>query len=262
MESRLGELRCPIMGFWGQNDRFTPMSGYAKFIEACPDCSFTLVANCGHWVMVERERMFNAQLTAFLEPPRGRVRRGQSSPQGRPARFRKVHDDFKSGLCFAKRRQIRHRGKNSARTVIGDHGASPSDGAVGLKIDEHPFRMPDRARRGRQACRDRLGDGVERRVRGDAVKTLQPEGVALRPGTPEEASRRCVTDFFATNDPAGNPIEFYYGRTNCGEAFRLASRRVGLCHRERWAWATSSFPLRKHSRRRYEFYTRSARPGR
>ena len=66
MESELGKLTCPILGFWGQNDRFTPVSGFQKFIGACSDCAFTIVAECGHWVMVERQEMFDAQLRAFL----------------------------------------------------------------------------------------------------------------------------------------------------------------------------------------------------
>ncbi len=67
MSGELVKLSCPILGFWGSDDQFTPASGHAKFIEACDDCSFTIVANCGHWVMVERKDMFNAQISAFLE---------------------------------------------------------------------------------------------------------------------------------------------------------------------------------------------------
>lgn len=75
MESQLGELRCPVLGFWGQKDKFTPVTGFSKFIEACPDCSFTIVSECGHWVMVERQAMFDAQLTHFL----GRIGRDERS---------------------------------------------------------------------------------------------------------------------------------------------------------------------------------------
>lgn len=66
MSGELGKISCPILGFWGNDDQFTPASGHAKFIQACEDCSFTIFANCGHWVMVERADMFNAQLSAFL----------------------------------------------------------------------------------------------------------------------------------------------------------------------------------------------------
>lgn len=66
MAAELGEIRCPILGFWGQNDEFNPVSGAEKFLEQCPRCRFTIVSECGHWVMVEHERMFNAQLRDFL----------------------------------------------------------------------------------------------------------------------------------------------------------------------------------------------------
>jgi 4,5:9,10-diseco-3-hydroxy-5,9,17-trioxoandrosta-1(10),2-diene-4-oate hydrolase len=66
MADELGKIRCPILGFWGREDLFTPMSGFMKFVEASPDCAFTIVSNCGHWVMVEQVEMFNAHLRHFL----------------------------------------------------------------------------------------------------------------------------------------------------------------------------------------------------
>ncbi|MDH3371910.1 MAG: alpha/beta fold hydrolase [Gammaproteobacteria bacterium] len=66
MEDSLQDIRCPIVGFWGQNDEFNPVSGAQKFLERCSDCRFTIVTDCGHWVMLEHQRMFNAQLHDFL----------------------------------------------------------------------------------------------------------------------------------------------------------------------------------------------------
>lgn len=66
MASELGNLKCPILGFWGINDDFNPVSGAEHFLTQCADCRFTIVSECGHWVMVEHERMFNAQLHDFL----------------------------------------------------------------------------------------------------------------------------------------------------------------------------------------------------
>lgn len=63
---QLGQLKCPILGFWGTRDLFCPVSGAQRFLNACADCTFTLVSECGHWVMVERPDMFNAQMTHFL----------------------------------------------------------------------------------------------------------------------------------------------------------------------------------------------------
>ena len=66
MENELSALRCPILGFWGQKDQFTPVSGFNKIINANPNSVFTIVANCGHWVMVERSKMFDNHLQQFL----------------------------------------------------------------------------------------------------------------------------------------------------------------------------------------------------
>lgn len=66
MADELKNLGCPIIGFWGQNDEFNPVSGANKFLEQCSDCRFTTVTDCGHWVMLEHARMFNAQLGDFL----------------------------------------------------------------------------------------------------------------------------------------------------------------------------------------------------
>lgn len=71
MAAELDDLKCPILGFWGDKDQFTPVSGFRKFIDACDDCQFTIVSNCGHWVMVERAEMFNAQLAYFLDALQG-----------------------------------------------------------------------------------------------------------------------------------------------------------------------------------------------
>ncbi|MBJ20806.1 MAG: 3-oxoacyl-ACP reductase [Deltaproteobacteria bacterium] len=66
MDDELGNLKRPVIGFWGHNDEFNPVSGVGKFLGRCKDCRFTIVTDCGHWVMVEHARMFNAQLHDFL----------------------------------------------------------------------------------------------------------------------------------------------------------------------------------------------------
>jgi 4,5:9,10-diseco-3-hydroxy-5,9,17-trioxoandrosta-1(10),2-diene-4-oate hydrolase len=66
MADELASIKCPIIGFWGQNDEFNPVSGANKFLEQCGNCRFTIVTDCGHWVMVEHPRVFNAQLHDFL----------------------------------------------------------------------------------------------------------------------------------------------------------------------------------------------------
>ena len=66
LSDRLGEIRVPVLGFWGVNDRFCPASGAMKVLERCPEAEFVLVNRCGHWVMVEHADMFNRATLDFL----------------------------------------------------------------------------------------------------------------------------------------------------------------------------------------------------
>jgi len=66
LSNRLGEIRCPVLGFWGVNDKFCPSSGAAKILERCANARFVLVNRCGHWVMVEHRDMFNRACLDFL----------------------------------------------------------------------------------------------------------------------------------------------------------------------------------------------------
>lgn len=63
---RLGELTMPILGFWGEEDQFLPVSGANRFTKACPDCRFTIFSRVGHWVQVERTDAFNRATLDFL----------------------------------------------------------------------------------------------------------------------------------------------------------------------------------------------------
>lgn len=67
MEQELSEIQCPVLGFWGVDDELLPASGGLKIARACKPCRHIEVAQCGHWVMVEHQRMFNATCLDFLE---------------------------------------------------------------------------------------------------------------------------------------------------------------------------------------------------
>lgn len=67
MTERLSEITCPILGFWGTDDRFNPASGTFKFLENAPNVRFTLLNRCGHWVQVEHQHLFNRQCLDFLQ---------------------------------------------------------------------------------------------------------------------------------------------------------------------------------------------------
>ncbi|MCP1618068.1 4,5:9,10-diseco-3-hydroxy-5,9,17-trioxoandrosta-1(10),2-diene-4-oate hydrolase [Pseudomonas sp. SLBN-26] len=66
LTERLAELACPILGFWGMNDRFCPVSGAQTMMERCRAIRFVLLSECGHWVMVEHRALFNRTCLDFL----------------------------------------------------------------------------------------------------------------------------------------------------------------------------------------------------
>jgi 4,5:9,10-diseco-3-hydroxy-5,9,17-trioxoandrosta-1(10),2-diene-4-oate hydrolase len=66
MTARLGELRCPVLAFWGTDDQFNPASGADKLMAHCPAIRTILVNRCGHWVQVEHRAMFNRMCIDFL----------------------------------------------------------------------------------------------------------------------------------------------------------------------------------------------------
>ena len=66
MEAELGGIQCPVLGFWGIDDAMVPPSGARKITAACRPCRMIEVTDCGHWVMVEHRRMFNAACLDFL----------------------------------------------------------------------------------------------------------------------------------------------------------------------------------------------------
>jgi 4,5:9,10-diseco-3-hydroxy-5,9,17-trioxoandrosta-1(10),2-diene-4-oate hydrolase len=66
LKPRLGELKMPILGFWGFQDKFMPLSGIDYFLEACEDARFMTFNKVGHWVQVERATEFNRYSIEFL----------------------------------------------------------------------------------------------------------------------------------------------------------------------------------------------------
>lgn len=63
---RLGELTMPILGFWGSEDQFMPLTGINYFLDHCDDVRFMTFNKVGHWVQVERADEFNRYSIAFL----------------------------------------------------------------------------------------------------------------------------------------------------------------------------------------------------
>ena len=70
-EERLSEIDCPVLCFWGANDKFCPSTGASKIAAGCARSRTMLIANCGHWVMVEYPKLFNELTLKFLDDDLG-----------------------------------------------------------------------------------------------------------------------------------------------------------------------------------------------
>lgn len=66
MTTRLHEIKAPIFGFWGTDDKFNPHTGALKVIENAPNARMILLNQCGHWVQVEHRDLFNRSCIDFL----------------------------------------------------------------------------------------------------------------------------------------------------------------------------------------------------
>jgi len=66
MTTRLHEIKAPIFGFWGTDDKFNPHTGALKVIENAPNARLILLNRCGHWVQVEHSDLFNRSCIDFL----------------------------------------------------------------------------------------------------------------------------------------------------------------------------------------------------
>jgi 4,5:9,10-diseco-3-hydroxy-5,9,17-trioxoandrosta-1(10),2-diene-4-oate hydrolase len=66
LAERLAELSCPVLAFWGSNDRMMPDSGILALAKNCSNLKLIILSECGHWVMVEHTELFNRECLAFL----------------------------------------------------------------------------------------------------------------------------------------------------------------------------------------------------
>jgi 4,5:9,10-diseco-3-hydroxy-5,9,17-trioxoandrosta-1(10),2-diene-4-oate hydrolase len=66
-EDRLADIRCPVLCFWGADDKFCPSSGAAMVAERCANSRTMLISRCGHWVMVEYQKLFNELTLQFVD---------------------------------------------------------------------------------------------------------------------------------------------------------------------------------------------------
>ncbi len=64
---RLPELQCPVLGFWGMDEKMMPENGIMAMAKNIKQLRLILVTECGHWVMVEHQGMFNRACLDFLQ---------------------------------------------------------------------------------------------------------------------------------------------------------------------------------------------------
>jgi 4,5:9,10-diseco-3-hydroxy-5,9,17-trioxoandrosta-1(10),2-diene-4-oate hydrolase len=67
MAERLGEIKCPALGFWGMNEQIMPETGILKLAKGMPHMRMILVQQSGHWVMIEHRDLFNRMTLDFLK---------------------------------------------------------------------------------------------------------------------------------------------------------------------------------------------------
>ncbi|HEY1690662.1 MAG TPA: alpha/beta fold hydrolase [Polyangiaceae bacterium] len=66
LAEELAAIACPVLAFWGVDDKFCPMSGAITIATRCKDARVELLTGCGHWVMVEKRAVFDDASTRFL----------------------------------------------------------------------------------------------------------------------------------------------------------------------------------------------------
>jgi 4,5:9,10-diseco-3-hydroxy-5,9,17-trioxoandrosta-1(10),2-diene-4-oate hydrolase len=71
LADRLSELHCPVLVFWGCNDRMMPESGILALTRHGRNMKIIMLSECGHWAMVEQQALFNACSLEFLALPPG-----------------------------------------------------------------------------------------------------------------------------------------------------------------------------------------------
>jgi len=67
LTDQLHKIKTPILGFWGAQDRFCPISGAQTMVEHCDNAQFITLSQCGHWVMIEYPELFNQACVEFLK---------------------------------------------------------------------------------------------------------------------------------------------------------------------------------------------------
>lgn len=66
IRDRLGEIACPTLIVWGEDDRVIPVKDAARFERLIPGARAVILPDTGHVAMIERPVVFNSLLDGFL----------------------------------------------------------------------------------------------------------------------------------------------------------------------------------------------------
>lgn len=83
VRDRLGEITCPVLLVWGQEDTIHPPAAGKYFRDHLKDARLVIVPDSGHEVMVDQAAVFNDLLLQFLRPG---TRPAPAAPPPAPAR--------------------------------------------------------------------------------------------------------------------------------------------------------------------------------
>lgn len=64
--ARLGEVSCPVLLVYGQDDRVTPLESAFLPLRLLSDAELHVIPGAGHWVMLERPTVFTRVVLEFL----------------------------------------------------------------------------------------------------------------------------------------------------------------------------------------------------
>lgn len=67
VHERLGEIKAPVLCFWGSHDQFMPVRHALLILEKIADARAIVSNHAGHWFMIEEEALFNSATAEFLE---------------------------------------------------------------------------------------------------------------------------------------------------------------------------------------------------
>jgi pimeloyl-ACP methyl ester carboxylesterase len=66
LKDLLGQIKCPTLLLWGENDEVTTMNVAEMFHDLIPNSELVTIKDCGHAPMIEHPEWFSQQVELFL----------------------------------------------------------------------------------------------------------------------------------------------------------------------------------------------------